>query len=186
MALHLGEIQEWSRQRGRTFWIFTLVASLFFLIASHIFLFAIPSTSVGGHVLNALVGAGAAGTILCAIGFPAIRNTLNRRVPQFLGRISFSLYLVHVPIIATLTYLFGEQLWWLVALIGIPLSIGVAVLFVRFIEGPSQRLARFVGGKIADLRTPTTAIDPARVVRPKHPENRPTSAGVQSESRRTK
>lgn len=186
MALHLGEIQEWSRQRGRTFWISTLVVSLFFLIASHIFLFAIPSASVGGHILNALVGAGAAGSILCAIGFPAIRNTLRRRVPQFLGRISFSLYLVHVPIIATLAYFLGEQMWWLVALIGIPLSVGVAVLFFRFVEGPSQRLARFVGGKLAALRTPATTDEPEHVVRPKHPENRPASSGISTESRTTR
>jgi peptidoglycan/LPS O-acetylase OafA/YrhL len=180
MALHLTEIQDWSRQRSRGFWISALVASLLFLIGSHTLSFLFPTASIVGHILTALVATGASGLILCAIGFSAVRNTLNRRVPQFLGRISFSLYLVHVPILATLAYFLGDQLWWIVAVVGIPLSVGVAVLFLKFIEGPSQKLARFVGGKLAGLRTPAEVPEPERV-RPKHPENRPVGVGARAE-----
>jgi peptidoglycan/LPS O-acetylase OafA/YrhL len=106
-------------------------------------------------VLWGLVGLGAAGILFCAIGATSVRRMLNRRVPQFLGRNSFSLYLVHVPILATLAYALGDAQWWLVGLIGVPLSIGFAVVFRRFIELPSHRLAQAIGKRAARPRKVT-------------------------------
>jgi peptidoglycan/LPS O-acetylase OafA/YrhL len=152
MAARLESIQEWSQRRGRAFWIAALSTSLFFMVASQVFSFAAPAPSVGGGILWSLVGLGAAGVILCAIGFQSLRAFLNRRVIQYLGRISFSLYLIHVPIIATLAFVLGDSQWWLVGIIGLPLSLGAATLFYRFIEVPSQRLAHRVGARVARPR----------------------------------
>jgi peptidoglycan/LPS O-acetylase OafA/YrhL len=152
MAARLEAIQEWSGRRSRRFWIFALATSLFFMVASQIFNFAAPPSSLAGGVLWSLVGAGAAGIILCAIGFEPLRAFLNRRVSQFLGRISFSLYLIHVPIIATLAFVLGDAQWWLVGIIGLPLSIGAATVFHRFVEVPSQRLAHRIGTRAARPR----------------------------------
>jgi peptidoglycan/LPS O-acetylase OafA/YrhL len=152
MASRLESIQEWAARRSRRFWIFALATSLFFMVATQIFLFAAPAGSPMFGLLWSLVGVGAAGIILCAIGFVSFENFLNTRVSQFLGKISFSLYLIHVPIIATLAYALGDAQWWLVGIIGIPLSIGAATVFHRYIEVPSQRLAKRVGERVARRR----------------------------------
>ena len=153
MAARLESIQDWSLRRGRAFWIAALSTSLFFMVASQVFSFAAPASSVAGGILWSLVGLGAAGVILCAIGFESLRSFLNRRVIQYLGRISFSLYLIHVPIIATLAFVLGDSQWWLVGIIGLPLSLGAATLFHRYVEVPSQRLAHRVGTRMARPRS---------------------------------
>ena len=56
---------------------------------------------------RALVGVeslGAVGLVAAAVGSGWWRRMLERRVPQFLGRISFSLYLVHVPVLLALAF----------------------------------------------------------------------------------
>ena len=126
--------------------------SLLFLIASRIFAFATHGNSVLGGLLWSLVGVGSSGIILSAIGFGPFRSFLNARVSQFLGRISFSLYLIHVPILATLAYALGDAQWWLVGIIGLPLSLAAATVFHRYVELPSQRLAHRVGARAARPR----------------------------------
>jgi peptidoglycan/LPS O-acetylase OafA/YrhL len=153
MASRLESIQAWAARRSRTFWIAALSTSLFFMVASQIFSFAGSPTSLLGGLLWSLVGAGAAGIILCAIGFDSLRNFLNAKASQFLGKISFSLYLIHVPIIATLAFMLGDQQWWLVGIVGVPLSLLAATAFHRWVEVPSQRLARSVGSRFATRRT---------------------------------
>jgi peptidoglycan/LPS O-acetylase OafA/YrhL len=115
-----------------------------------------------GGLLWSLVGMGAVGVILCAIGFGGFENFLNHRSNQFLGRISFSLYLIHVPIVATLAFTLGDAQWWLVGIIGLPLSLAAATLFHRYVEVPSQRLAHRVGARVARPRVapPAPVIEP--------------------------
>ena len=149
MASRLEAIQEWSRRRSRPFWVSVFLTSLLFLIASQIFAFAIRGNSLLAGILWGLVGVGAAGLILSAIGFVPFRAFLGARVSQFLGRISFSLYLVHVPILVTVAYAIGDPQWWLVGIVGVPLSIGGAIVFHRFVELPSQRLANRIGARAA-------------------------------------
>jgi peptidoglycan/LPS O-acetylase OafA/YrhL len=149
MASRLEAIQEWGARRSRRFWIAALSTSLFFMVASQIFSFAASPSSVGGGLLWSLVGAGAGGIILCAIGFDSVRNFLNAKVSQFLGKISFSLYLIHVPIIATLAFVLGDAQWWLVGIIGLPLSLGAATVFHKYVEVPSMNLAHRVGARAA-------------------------------------
>jgi peptidoglycan/LPS O-acetylase OafA/YrhL len=63
--------------------------------------------------------------------------------------VSFSLYLIHVPILATLSFLLGDEKWWLVALLTIPLALLAAWAFHRGIERPSHRLARRISEVVA-------------------------------------
>jgi peptidoglycan/LPS O-acetylase OafA/YrhL len=156
MASRLEEIQAWSQRRSRRFWGGALAASLFFMVASQVFSFAAPPSSFVGGLLWSLVGLGAAGIILCAIGFEPVRVFLNTRISQFLGKISFSLYLIHVPIIATLAFMLGDAQWWLVGIIGLPLSLGAATVFHHFVEVPSMNLAHRVGKRAAGI-TPAPA-----------------------------
>jgi peptidoglycan/LPS O-acetylase OafA/YrhL len=80
--------------------------------------------------------------VVAAIGSGVWRRFLERPAVQFLGRISFSLYLVHVPVLVALTYLVGDWNWFLLPPLGIPLVLLVAWLFFRFVEQPTHRFAR--------------------------------------------
>ncbi len=106
-----------------------------------------PILSAGTPISDAigsLTPLGALGVVVCAITFGPVDRGLSAPVPQWLGRISFSLYLTHLPMFVALVYLFGDANWPLVALIGIPASLGLAFAFFRFVEAPSHRLARRV------------------------------------------
>lgn len=110
-------------------------------------------------MLWGLAGVGAIGVVVLAIGSPLARRVLETRWSQWLGRVSFSLYLVHVPVITALGYLLGERRWWLVILLALPASLLLSALFHRVVEVPTHRLARGVGRRMARLRWRRTARD---------------------------
>lgn len=70
----------------------------------------------------------------------------TRPVIRWLGIRSFSLYLVHEPIVVTVAYLLGGTTnAALVLLVALPSALLAAELFGRFCEMPSHRLAQLVG-----------------------------------------
>lgn len=69
-----------------------------------------------------------------------LRNLLSRRPFRLLGLISFSLYLVHEPIVVAMGYLFAGSSWALpVAFIA---SVLASIAFYLLVENPLHRLAR--------------------------------------------
>ena len=152
MAVRLDAIKKWAvyRQlRGRQrLWrqrmsgIVLVGGSLLLITANWL---AEPMTGYGTVVrvvLGGLAVLGAAGLVLSAIVVPFVRGALESRGFQWLGRVSFSLYLVHVPIIATLTFLLGDGNWLLIAVLTVPVALLTAWGFHWLIERPSHRLAR--------------------------------------------
>lgn len=87
--------------------------------------------------------AGAALMIALALGSEKASRSLSRPGPIWLGRISYSLYLVHLPILLAVTHLLGDMLpiWTILALVP-PLALLVAHLFHYFIEVPSMALGK--------------------------------------------
>lgn len=100
------------------------------------------------NVLWGLAAAGAVLTVVLAARWQLMRQLLETRPAQWLGKISFSLFLIHVLIIATATYLFGSSRWWLAGIVAMPASVGAALLFQRWIETPTHKLARALGARI--------------------------------------
>lgn len=86
--------------------------------------------------------------VLMAIGWPAAQRVLASRIGRWLATISFSLYLVHEPIVVSFAFLLPASLTWLVPIVAIPVCLVVAVLFQRVIEGPSHRLAQAVAARM--------------------------------------
>ena len=74
------------------------------------------------------------------------RRLLDRRVPQWLGRHSYSLYLVHMPLFEASLRLGGRllapDLWLVLALVALAM---VSALTYRWIEAPFRDLGRRLG-----------------------------------------
>ncbi len=149
IAIRLGALREWAGRRSGVFWAVATSVSLALLIASWL---ARPlENSTGAKLMWGLSGVGAAGLVLIAIGSPFAGRMLSAVVPRWLGKVSFSLYLVQAPVIATLAFALGDDHWPLIAGIGIPLCVATAWLFYLAVEKPSHRLARHFGARVGRL-----------------------------------
>ena len=86
--------------------------------------------------------------LVAALWAPAVR-LLGSRFVQWLGVISFSLYLVHVPIALAAIHLLGadNRKWAMAATVVV--AVLVAVLFAKFVEKPSHLLSKRVGALVS-------------------------------------
>jgi peptidoglycan/LPS O-acetylase OafA/YrhL len=149
-AVKLDDAREWVSRPRVARWVpvggaAVLVLSLF-AINLHWLVWGLrPGSVYLRTAAGALVVVGAFGLVaLAALWGPAMR-LLASRFFRWLGKISFSLYLVHVPIIIAVSYIVGPKRFALAAAVSIVASFVVAALFFRFVEGPAHRLARRVG-----------------------------------------
>lgn len=150
IAINLDSIRTWShRIRSRALWPVLAALAATLLIASWLArpLIASDAKPVSDAIWG-LAGVGATLIVFLVIAWPAMRRTCERPTALWLGKISFSLYLVHAPILGTLGYLLGNDRWWLVCLIGLPVSIALSSLFYQWVERPSHVLSRRVGGYV--------------------------------------
>lgn len=105
------------------------------------------ATTPSEIIQNAMIGPmvlGAAMIIFSAMYWAPLKSALECSPAQWLGKISFSLYLIHEPIIVTLGYVMGAELAPMAAVLGLVLSLLLAPLFFRWIERPSHRLAKAI------------------------------------------
>lgn len=94
-----------------------------------------------------------------------LQTAFNLRAVQYLGKISFSVYLVHVPIVSSfgwwsvhsllITIDPGSQaayqaLMWTSGVLYLAVVIWVADIFWRFVDGPSIRLAKRLEERLQD------------------------------------
>ena len=94
------------------------------------------------HAVQELMVAVGSVLILCAALAPgAVETMLLKRMPRYLGKISFSLYLVHLPVILALTIItHGALSLPLLILIVVPVSIALADAFDHVVTAPSAAL----------------------------------------------
>ncbi|KAF2841336.1 hypothetical protein M501DRAFT_1009294 [Patellaria atrata CBS 101060] len=102
--------------------------------------------------------------VMCAINHSTtLRKPFLSKIPQYMGKISFSFYIVHGPILHSLGYSIMPTIWdltggyhsdfgfavgWMVGwCILFPTAIWAADLFHRVIEMPSDRASRWMESK---------------------------------------
>jgi peptidoglycan/LPS O-acetylase OafA/YrhL len=99
---------------------------------------------------------------------PVLQRQLERAAPRFLGKVSFSLYLTHFPILSTcvaasFTALLGTLPYRpsvaIVAVVGIAASFIITAAFERWIDRPSIMLSRMAGGSHRPVVTSAPAIE---------------------------
>ena len=103
---------------------------------------------------------GAALVCFLAMACPAVANLCVRRPVRWLGTVSFSLYLVHEPILVSVSSMVGGSKRGVVVtlVVGIGLSLLAAAAFHRLVELPSQRMARAVGDRLQHRSGPRASV----------------------------
>lgn len=143
VAVNLRKLEGWSAsRRARRLLAVLLPISALMLISQFLLGGVVHEGTDGAHALRGLEALGGVGVVVCAGAATGFRRFLERRVPQFLGRISFSLYLVHLPLLASITWLLGDWNWPVAGLIGVPLAVLAGWGFFRIVEKPLHRVAR--------------------------------------------
>ncbi len=93
-------------------------------------------------------GIGAILIIVLSVGTPYISRALSVKPIEWLGRVSYSLYLVHLTVLATVFHLFyGRASNLTLSLAVVVASLLLAELFHRLFEQPSIRLGRWLTAK---------------------------------------
>lgn len=88
---------------------------------------------------------GAGLLVLAAIHWSTAREMLETKPARWLGSMSFSLYLIHEPIVVASGFLFGPSHAVLAVLTSIVVSLAIAAIFYKFVEKPSHKLSKKVG-----------------------------------------
>ena len=100
---------------------------------------------VAGRLAAAVSLAAVAALVALAVRAGALRGVLRSRAVQYLGALSFSLYLVHEPVIVATRLLMASWSPWLVAPVAVTVTAPLTWLFRRYVEAPSHRLSRRAG-----------------------------------------
>jgi peptidoglycan/LPS O-acetylase OafA/YrhL len=113
-------------------------------------------------------------TLLVAgvVSVPEASRILASRLPVYLGRISFAVYLLHFPLIMSLSYRVAQLSQWLgasylvsaiLAFVALMITLLIsAELFYRFVDAPSARLGGWLASGVHRRSTPP-AIGPVAV-----------------------
>lgn len=111
------------------------------------------------NVRDIPIGLGAALILACALYSPPFVTFLRRPLLQAIGRISYSLYLVHASVLFTLVHLtYGRIEFWVLFLIYVPSSILAACLLYRWVERPSIAAGRWIESRTAGSQLKETLV----------------------------
>ena len=141
--------------------LWTLVAVLGPLLLTAHWLLRPVLTAPWSELTLALRVPGAVLVVATVALWPAAQQLLSGRLLGWLGRISFSLYLVHFPVVVTFGQVFGPEHWWWGAMVSVTVSLVLAQLMYRWVELPAQALAARVGAAFSAGQARAKAVTPA-------------------------
>lgn len=133
-------MRRFSTVRGSGWWWALAVAVALLIIPSYWVL----QWAVGGPFVRVasapLIMLGVVTVVLAAAWWPPLYRLLSSRFFRWLGTVSFSLYLVHEPIVVGFGFI-SQGAWW-GSVVGIIVSFVVAQGFWWLVERPAHALAR--------------------------------------------
>lgn len=95
----------------------------------------------------------AAVVLVMALHCRIVTRALTTRVLLWFGAVSFSLYLVHEPILVSLAKLFGDDRLWIALPLGMAIAIAVGAGFWMAVERPATALSRWIGRAVKSRRS---------------------------------
>jgi peptidoglycan/LPS O-acetylase OafA/YrhL len=115
------------------------------LLAASTLAWAVP---VGVPIAEFIYAAAAVAMLCLAMGVERVDNALRRSPLLWLGRVSYSLYLIHVPILLAFVHcLYGVAPLWLILPGAVATSLAGAELIYRAVEAPSIRLGHYLSAR---------------------------------------
>ena len=132
-------IRELTESWPRFAWFFVAAAGIFLANAEWIS----PEQPIPG--VEAVVTVGATLIVLLFVSCGSAKRLGDTAAAQWLGRVSFSLYLVHLPVILAGVTLLRSVSLPLALVVSVAASFVIAELFYRYVEQPSHRLSMAVG-----------------------------------------
>lgn len=142
LAKNLDTIKDRYRKQGTSQHILLALLSLLFYFGGH------RMVNVGSlwHLGDMPVVLGAAGLLVLGLNSVMVSRALHSVVPTFLGRISYSLYLVHGTVLFAMAAALQNKLSPLVFfLIYFPTAIFLSWVFYVAVESPFMVISRNVG-----------------------------------------
>jgi peptidoglycan/LPS O-acetylase OafA/YrhL len=104
-------------------------------------------------VYDMLVSVASVLVIVIAMSEPWARGALLHRIPQYLGHVSYSVYLLHVTVLLALVHAFYGKVPLLVLLpVYLAISFALATVFHAWIEVPSIELGAWLSKKFQPER----------------------------------
>lgn len=98
---------------------------------------------------------GALWIFVMALGSTTLRELLSRPFPQWLGRISYSLYLCHFALVLFLiNALYPGYTFTQIVMLAVALAFVLASLLYRYVELPAITMSRIVGRRLMYLGQP--------------------------------
>jgi peptidoglycan/LPS O-acetylase OafA/YrhL len=151
LAVHWENLATWSRRF--TPWAWLATASLAIVLTCIRWeAMALGVAPPDAQRLVPLSVVGVTLIVFCAAFWRTAIAALDTRPVQWLGSLSFSLYLVHEPILIAVRLALPSDMVWLAMSSGAGLAVVVAIAFRRLVEGPTHRMAKAAGSAIAGSR----------------------------------
>lgn len=132
-----------SAVRHHGLWLLALVASVALLLAGPLVSQRLDEGA--SELVQAVAPLGAAGVVLAAIAWRPMSTALSCAPARLAGKYSFSLYLVHVPVIFAVLCVLPDARFSITAPLAVLLSLLLAVGFYHLVEARSHRWARSIG-----------------------------------------
>ncbi len=134
--------EQWGTRRGR--WPLAILAAVL-LMTTDWWLQGLGLSADAASDWRAIPVLGCWLLVVAAATWHPLRAALSTRPAQWAGTVSFSLYLVHEPILLGVRSATEDwSVGWSIAL-ALPVCLGAAIVFHRLVEAPFVRLASRVG-----------------------------------------
>ncbi|MGO4691561.1 acyltransferase family protein [Glaciibacter sp. 2TAF33] len=164
IATNLSRIESLARRVNRTrlrnlTWTAILAISALLLVGAWLTGPLSPEFAYVTGALHALTPLAAGGLVVSALGWPALGRLLRGRPLKYLGSISFSLYLIHVPVLIFTSHLLRGMPQAVAMVIGLVLAVIVAICFYWLVESRSHGWSRDIGGWVTRVMHKSSASD---------------------------
>jgi peptidoglycan/LPS O-acetylase OafA/YrhL len=158
IAVNLAGIDVLGRRIGRlrgthAIWAGIFAASAMTLIASWLTGPLSAEFAPVTGALRALTPLAAGGLVVCALGWLPLARLLRSRPLLYLGKISFSLYLVHVPVLIFTSHALQALPQAVSMLVGVVLAFVIAIGFHWLVESRSHVWSRSSGAWVSRTMT---------------------------------